>query len=81
MSKCGACSRRARKLQRAMVLTGAGRMRASRVCPACARLGWLLVLGADAPDTSATVGRKAKRARAVGVLAAHALAAFDGESR
>lgn len=72
-AKCGACSKRARKLQRALLLSGPGRMRASRVCSSCARLGWLLVLGADAPDTPTTVARKARAGRKVSELAKHVL--------
>lgn len=59
MSRCAACTRPARKLQRALVLTGPARIRAGRVCSSCAKLGWLLVLG-DTPDKSTPP----KRARA-----------------
>jgi len=82
-AKCSACGGRARSFRRAFVLGGGERVReirAGRVCPACARNGWLLVMGADTPDTPTTAARKAKRARSIGVLAAHALEAFDREA-
>lgn len=81
-AKCSACGGRARAFKRAFVLGGGERVReirAGRVCPACARNGWLLVMGADTPDTPRTVARKAKGARAVGLLAQHALESFDRE--
>ena len=57
--KCGACSARARKLQRATILLGPGKLKAGRVCAKCARLGWLLVMGE--PELSATKSRKRAR--------------------
>lgn len=69
-------------MQRAFVLGGGQRVREirpGRVCPTCARNGWLLVMGADTPDTPRSVARKARSARAVGLLAAHALESFDRE--
>jgi hypothetical protein len=56
--KCGACTRKVRTTQRAFVLSGPGRVKQSRVCNGCARLGWLLVF---AEPTAAT--RKAARKR------------------
>lgn len=48
---CSACGQRARKLRRAFVLA-LNSVKPGRVCTACARLGWLLVLGGDpANDT------------------------------
>ena len=44
--RCSACGGRARRLQRAFVLTP-GSAKPGRVCPGCARLGWLLVLGGE----------------------------------
>jgi hypothetical protein len=49
MTKCSACSKRVRTTQRALVLQGPGQMKPGRVCTACARLGWLLVLGGESP--------------------------------
>lgn len=68
--KCAACgTTRARKLQRALVLTGPGTMKPGRVCAPCARLGWLLVLGeADPPPK-----RTKARTRARSPLVAHLL--------
>lgn len=45
--KCGACKRSARRLRRALILSGPGAIRAGRVCAGCAKLGWLLVLGEE----------------------------------
>jgi hypothetical protein len=59
--KCAACTGNARKLQRALVLTGPGRVRAGRVCSSCAKLGWLLVVG-DLPDGHAPKRRASSRA-------------------
>lgn len=48
--KCGACARGGlRSTQRALILAGPGRMKAGKVCRACASSGWLLVIGDDRP--------------------------------
>lgn len=67
--KCGACSARARKLQRATILLGPGKLKTGRVCAKCARLGWLFVMGE--PDLTATKTNTRKRARSP--LMAHVL--------
>lgn len=73
--RCKACGGRARAMQRATILSGPGKMEPGYVCSSCARHGWLLVLGADAPDTPSSTARKAKKARAVGALMQHVLGA------
>ena len=59
--KCAACgASRIRSRQRALVLTGPGRVSAGLVCGPCAATGWLLVLG----DPSGGEPRARKRVRA-----------------
>jgi hypothetical protein len=67
-SKCGACTRRASKLVRAIVLTGPGAARKSRVCAACARLGWLLVF-AEPVGATAKPTRRSRRSVVLDLLA------------
>jgi hypothetical protein len=56
--KCAACTRSVRTTQRAVVLSGPGRVKNSRVCRGCARLGWLLVFAEPT-----TQGRKRAQKR------------------
>ena len=72
--KCGACACSARKLQRAIILSGPATLKRGRVCAGCARTGWLLVLG-TADSERRIAKRAAKRAAAReprGVLSSHA---------
>lgn len=68
-SKCAACAKRVRKTQRAIVLTGPGTLSPGKVCGACARTGWLLVLGGE-PALPPT---KKRAVRARSALAQHIL--------
>lgn len=73
---CSACTKRVRKTQRALIMTGPGVMKPGKICAQCARLGWLLVMGVDTPaaDTARSAGRKAKTARkTMSALTAHIL--------
>jgi hypothetical protein len=57
---CTACGGKAPSLQPALVLAGPNDLRPGKVCPDCAALGWLLVMGPDAVDAPAAVEPSAK---------------------
>lgn len=79
MNRCSACSARARKLRNAHVLIGRT-IKPGRVCSACERLGWLLVLGEDKPrpTTKRALERQLRGAKAVMQAAASLNADLTG---
>lgn len=77
--RCGACgASKLRKTERAIVLTGPGKLRSGRVCRACAAGGWLLVLGDADAGGPERVREQARKKREQVELAQEVFAQLQG---